>query len=73
MIAGSKAGIFNASFVEQCSMITTRSTLLAFRRRAKSLIQNLMINREKVLQIIESSDPKKAHGCDEVSIATVKM
>ena len=54
-------------------MITTSSTLPTFQPRPKSLIQNLIIHREKVLQIIKSLDPKKARGCDEASIAMVKI
>ena len=67
-----KAGIFNEYFVEQCSMITTSSTLPNFQPKPESL-QNLIINREKVLQIIRSLDPKKANGCDEVSILMIKI
>jgi hypothetical protein len=54
-------------------MITTSSTLPNFQPRPESSLQNLIINREKVLQIIRSLDPKKAHGCDEVSISMIKI
>ena len=69
----SKANILNDFFVEQCSIIITGSTLPTFQPRHTSFLQNVDIGRDGVLKIIRALDSKKAHGCDEVSIAMIKI
>ena len=69
----SKANILNDYFVEQCSILTTGSTLPTFQPRPTSFLQNVNIDREEILKIIRSLDSNKAHGCDEISIAMIKI
>ena len=68
-----KANLFNDYFVKQCCAITTESTLPSFLPRSAPRLQNLLIDREKVLRIIRALDSKKAHGCDDISISMIKM
>ena len=68
-----KATILNNHFVLQCSEVVTSSTLPAFRPRSRSLLEEVDIDREKVLKLIRSLDLKKAHGCDDISIAMIKI
>ena len=63
-----KASLFNNYFVGQCSVIETSSTLPAFLPRCSTSLQSMDIDREKVLNIIRSLDPNKAHECDDISI-----
>ena len=68
-----KANLLNDYFIEQCSIVTTGSTLPSFKSRPTSMLQNLAIDREKILKIIRALNSNKAHGCDEVSIAMIKI
>ena len=68
-----KANIFNDHFVEQCSMIINDSVLPNFASRCDSLLSNVEITGEKILHIIRSLDPKKAHGWDDLSINMIKL
>ena len=63
-----KAKIFNDHFVERCSMIINDSVLPNLISRCDSLLSNVEITGEKLLHIIRSLDPKKAHGWDDLSI-----
>ena len=65
--------VSNDYFVEQCSILTTGSTLPTFQPRPTSFLQNVNIDREEILKIIRSLDSNKAHGCDEISIAMIKI
>ena len=68
-----KANIFNEFFVQMCSEVSTSSTLPSFTPRSQARLEGFTINREKVLRLIGSLDSKKAHGCDEISIAIMKI
>ena len=68
-----KATILNNHFVLQCSEVVTSSTLPAFRPRSRSLLEEVDIDSEKVLKLIRSLDLKNVHGCDDVSIAMIKI
>ena len=68
-----KASLFNNYFVGQCSVIETNSTLPAFRPRCSTSLQSVDIDREKVLNIICSLYPNKAHGCDDISVSMIKI
>ena len=63
----------NDYFVQQCSEIATGSTLPSFQPRSSVLLEDVDINREKVLNLIRSLDSKKAHSCDDISIAISKI
>ena len=68
-----KANIFNDHFVEQCSLINNESTLHDFVFGCNSSLSDVKIIGEKVLFIIRSLDPKKAHDCDDISISMIKI
>ena len=68
-----KANIFNKFFVQMCSETSTSSTLPSFTPRSRARLEGFSINREKVHRLIRSLDSKKAHGCDEISIAMIKI
>ena len=56
-----------------CSEKSTSSTLPSFIPRSRNDLVGLPITREVVIQLIRSLDSKKAHGCDEISIAMIKI
>ena len=68
-----KANLFNDHFVEQCSLINNGNTLPTFVSRCNSSLSDVEITGEKILSIIRSLDPKKAHGCDDLSINMIKI
>ena len=67
-----KANVLNDYFVEQCCAESTSSTLPNFLPRCNMLLQNLVIDRAKVLRLIRSLDISKAHGCNNISIFMIK-
>ena len=68
-----KASIFNNHFVEQCSLISNDSVLPNRGSRCNSTLSSVEITGEKILSIICSLDPKKAHGWDDISINMIKL
>ena len=68
-----KGNIFNDHFVEQCSVIINDSILPNFTSRCDSLLSNVEITGEKILHIIRSLHPKKAHGWEDLSINMIKL
>ena len=66
-----KTNIINKYFVQMCSETSTSSTLPNFIPRSQIGLEGFTIRRESVLQLIRSLDSKKAHGCDETSIAMI--
>ena len=63
-----KANLLNDYFIEQCSIVTTGSTLPTFKPRPISIPQYAAIDREKMLNIIRVLDSNKALSWNEVSI-----
>ena len=68
-----KTNIFNEYFVQMCSEASRGSTLPSFIPRNQILLEGFIITREGILQLIRSLDSKKAHGCDEISVAMIKI
>ena len=68
-----KATLLNDFFVEQCCAIPTESTLPNFRPRCNTVLENVQIDRQKVVKLIRALDPSRAHGCDNISIAMIKI
>ena len=56
-----------------CSETPTSNTLPSFTPRSQARLEGFVINWERVLRLIRSLDSKKAHGCDEISIAMIKI
>ena len=68
-----KANLLNDYFVKQCCAIPTQSTLPTFMPRCNPTLQGVPVDREKVLRLMRSLDTGKAHGCDDISIAMIKI
>ena len=68
-----KAQLFNDYFILQCTTIDTGSDLPRNIPVPTSLINDLNISEEKILNIIRSLNPNKAHGWDEISIRMIKI
>ena len=69
-----KAGIFNDLFVKQCSLIDNESQIPeSLPSRTQSKLRRIEIPLEKIVQLINQLDSKKANGCDEISIRMLKL
>ena len=68
-----KAQIFNYYFILQCTTIDTGSEIPRDAPGALSMISDFVISEEKILNIIRSLNPNKAHGWDEISIRMIKL
>ena len=69
-----KVNLFNDFFREQCRPITNGSslpnnqTIETITRRS-----DITIDTDTIIKLIRSLDPKKAHGCDGISIRMLKL
>ena len=68
-----QANILNDFFVQQCSEISTGSTIPNFLPPCNSSFTDVAINRDKVLRLIRALDSKKAGGCDNISVHMIKI
>ena len=68
-----KAQIFNDFFILQCKTIDTGSEIPQDIPVTTTLISDFAISEEKILNIIRSLNPNKAHGCDETSVRMIKL
>ena len=68
-----KANVFNTFFAKQCSLIETGSELPPERLLTNASINSLEFDEEKIKKLIESLDPNKAHGWDNISIRMIKI
>ena len=68
-----KAQLFNDYFILQCTTIDTGSELPQHIPTPTSLINEFNISEEKILNIIRSLNPNKAHGWDGISIRMIKI
>ena len=66
-----KAQLFNDYFI--CTTIDTGSEIPLETQRNPILINDFVISDEKILKIIRSLNPNKAHGWDEISIRMIKL
>ena len=57
-----KANLPNDYFIEQCSIVTACSTFPTFKLRQKSMLHNVVTDREKTLNIIQALDSNKVHS-----------
>ena len=57
-----KANVFNDFFVEQCCSLATGSTLPDFLPRSNKMLQNIAIDRDKVLKLIRNLNTNKARS-----------
>ena len=68
-----KAQLFNDYFILQCTTIDTGSEIPLETQGNPILINDFVISDEKILKIIRSLNPNKAHGWDEISIRMIKL
>ena len=68
-----KAQIFNDYFILQCTTIDTGSEIPQDTPATTTLINDFVISEEKILNIIKSLNPNKAHGWDEISVRMIKL
>ena len=68
-----KAQIFNDYFILQCTTINTGSEIPQDDPVTTTLISHFVISEEKILNIIRSLNPNKAHGWDEISVRMIKL
>ena len=68
-----KAQIFNDYFILQCTSIDTGSEIPCDTPVTTALISDFVISGEKILNIIRSLNPNKAHGWDEISLRMIKL
>ena len=68
-----KADVFNEFFAKQCSLLPNDSSIPAFTPKCDKILSSVGIDRSKVLSLVRSLDSKKAHGCDDLSIAMLKI
>ena len=68
-----KANLFNNFFAKQCTLLDSGSVLPTFRLLTNNLLEDVSFSEDDIKNIIESLNPKKAHGWDEISIRMIKM
>ena len=68
-----KAELFTDYFIQQCTTIDTRSELPLTPVPITSLLTGFSISDEKILNIIRSLNPNKAHGWDNISVQMIKI
>ena len=66
-----KANIFNNVFVSICTPIDNTSCLPSFSYRTGSRMKSFQATENDIL--VKTLDPKKAHGCDDISIKLIKI
>ena len=68
-----KAQLFNDSFILQFTTIDSGSIIPEYAPETATLINDFVISDEKILKIIRSLNPNKAHGWDEISVRMIKL
>ena len=68
-----KAEIFNDFFVLKCTVLNTVSEISRIGHQEAPSLTALDISNEKILKIIRSVIPNKAHGWDEISGRMIKI
>ena len=68
-----KAQIFNDYFLLQCTTIDTGSEIPQDEPVTVTLLNDFCISEEKIVKIIRSLNPNKAHGWDEISVRMIKL
>jgi len=68
-----KAQLFNDYFIRQCTTIENGSKIPDHTSINPTRIDSVVISEEKILKIILSLNPNKAHGWDEISVRMIKL
>ena len=64
---------FNNFFASICTPTDNTTCLPSFSYRTGSRIKSFHVTENDILAIIKTLDPNKAHGCDNISIRTIKI
>ena len=67
------ARIVNEHFFQKCSVLQNTSSLPTFLPRIGNRIEHISIQKDKVLKWIRVLDTKKSHGCDQISVAMIRI
>ena len=67
-----KAQLFNDYFILQCTTIGTDSEIPADSPVTAPLINDFIISEDRILNIIRSLNPNKAHAWDDISVRMIK-
>ena len=70
---GQKASLFNDYFADQCKIIDNGSVLPPLNFRTSSVFSDIKIDPDEIVKIILSLNTNKAHGCDGISMAMLKL
>ena len=65
--------ICNTYFAAQCRPLVNESLLPSLTYCTKSSISNAVVSEDTISSIINKLNSKKAHGCDNISIAMLKL
>ena len=68
-----KAKIFNDYFADQCKIHDNGSVLPDYFSRTDLSISYVDVNTDQIVDIIRKYSSKKAHGCDEISVAMLQL
>ena len=68
-----KAQIFNDYFADQCKIYDNDSILPNFISKTVSSLSEVNVNTDKIVNIIQKYGINKAHGCDQISVAMLKL
>ena len=68
-----KADVFKEFFAKQYSLRHIVSSIPAFSPKCAKILSSIGTDRSKVLLLILFLDSKKAHGCDHLPIAMLKI
>ena len=69
-----KAGLFNAFFAKQCSLIKNSSKLPSHLHYLNgNCLSSVSFSQDDIARIIKNLDPNKAHGHDNISIRMLKI
>ena len=68
-----KAQIFNDYFADQCKIHDNDSILPNFISKTDLSLSQVDVNTDKIVDIIQKYGINKAHGCDQISVAMLKL
>ena len=68
-----KAQLFNDHFIRQCTTIENGSKIPDHTSINPIRIDSVAISEQKILKIIRSLNPNKAHGWDEIYVRMIKL
>ena len=68
-----KAEIFNEYFAKQCTINDNGSELPRLIPFTDASLSHIFVTKERIIEIINNLNVKKAHGCDGISVSMIKL